>query len=79
MEKEKFKHKPGTGTLFWNEKSNEKQPDIKGTIVLPDGTEYRLSGWKKAGNRGEFFSMAIDTYNGGGSSQTSTSSNNLPF
>ena len=67
MEKEKFKHKPGKGSLFYNEKSNDKQPDVKGTIVLPNGEEYRISGWKKEGGKGEYYSLAIDTYNNNGS------------
>lgn len=58
---EKFKHKAGTGTMFFQEKAHEKQPDIKGTIVTPDGNEYRVSGWKRSGNKGDFYSLAIDT------------------
>jgi hypothetical protein len=64
--------------MFFNQKTNDKQPDIKGTIVLPDGQEYRISAWKKDGNKGEYYSLAVDTYNSGGITAT-TSSDGLPF
>lgn len=70
-----YKAKPGTGTLFNNEKSNERQPDMRGKIITPDGKEYKISAWKKEGQKGEFLSLAIDTYNQGGDG----SGNNLPF
>ena len=30
-----YKHKNGTGSLFFNEKKHDKQPDLRGTIVTP--------------------------------------------
>lgn len=70
-----YKHKPGQGTLFINEKSNERQPDMRGKIITPDGIEYKISAWKKQGAKGEFYSLAIDTYQKEGK----TDGNNLPF
>lgn len=70
---EKFKHKNGSGTMFNNEKTKDNQPDFKGTIVTPDGQEWRVSGWKKSNPKGEFISLAIeeprykDSAEGGGS------------
>jgi hypothetical protein len=61
---EKFKHKNGTGSLFANDKrTNEKQPVMKGTMVAPDGTEYRISAWERDGKSGKFFSLAIEPSN----------------
>lgn len=75
---DKFKHKNGTGTLFTNDKkTTEKQPSMRGSIVTPDGTEYRISAWKKDGKNGEFFSLAVDTYEG--FKQESTTGTDLPF
>ena len=75
-----YKHKNGTGSLFFNEKKHDKQPDLRGTIVTPDGQEFKISAWKRAGNKGEYFSVAIDQYE---KQQTepasSTGGNNLPF
>lgn len=73
---EKFKHKNGTGSLFLNDKrTNEKQPVMRGTMVSPDGTEYRISAWEKEGKQGKFFSLAIEAVNADSPGVT----NNLPF
>lgn len=77
-----YKHKNGTGTLFYNEKkSSEKHPDMKGTLITPDGVEYRVSVWKKSGMKGEFFSMALDQWQGGanpGASNPNPNPNPIP-
>lgn len=81
-----YKQKPGTGVLFANKnKQNEKHPSFKGTIALPDGTEYRISAWTKSGQKGEYLSLAIDQWDGN-KSQGNTApisgpspTNNLPF
>lgn len=75
---EKFKHKAGTGTLFFQEKAHEKQPDIKGTLVTPDGNEFKVSGWKKSGMKGEWYSLSVEVagqFNG----NQSTENSGLPF
>lgn len=57
---ESFKHKPGNGTLFKNQyKEKETQPDFNGTIVLQDGTEKQIAGWRKEGANGPFISLSI--------------------
>ncbi len=46
MEKEKYVHKEGNGSLFKNNyKEKENQPDLKGTMTGLDGKEYELAGW----------------------------------
>ena len=81
-----YKQKPGTGVLFTNKhKQNEKHPSFKGTIVLPDGTEFRISAWNKTSQNGDYISLAIDQWEGnktaGGPVPSSGPSptNNLPF
>lgn len=56
-----YEHRPGQGTLGKAKtKTKDTSPDLTGKIKLPDGKEYWLSGWiKKAGNGGEFYSLAI--------------------
>jgi len=56
-----YEHKPGQGTLGKaKNKTKDTSPDLTGKIKLPDGKEYWLSGWiKKAGNGGEFYSLAL--------------------
>ena len=50
------------GVLFKSDKrGNPKRPDWFGKIDI-DGKEYKLSGWNKTGQRGEFISIARDTY-----------------
>ena len=42
-----YEHKPGTGTLFANDKKgNDKAPDVKGEFNL-DGKIYKIAGWCK--------------------------------
>lgn len=36
-------------------KNNEKQPDLTGKCTI-NGKEYRMAGWKRTGNNGEFVS-----------------------
>tara|TARA_R100000664_G_scaffold9928_2_gene16508 strand:+ start:1095 stop:1355 length:261 start_codon:yes stop_codon:yes gene_type:complete len=52
----KFKNKNGYGSLFVNNyKEKETQPDYKGNIVLQDGTEKEIAGWKKQDKNGKYF------------------------
>lgn len=46
----------GGGSLFRNEKENDKQPDYRGEIML-DGKVYKLAGWIKDGKSGKFLSL----------------------
>ena len=42
-----YEHKPGTGTLFANDKKgNDKAPDAKGEFNL-DGKIYKIACWNK--------------------------------
>lgn len=45
------------GALFPNgKKTNEKQPDFKGSVTI-NGIKYDLAGWKKQGDNGAFISL----------------------
>ena len=48
------------GSIFRNDKkSEEKHPDMNGTINI-DGTEYWISGWKKVSKAGSgFISLSV--------------------
>ena len=53
---DKFKNKNGNGSLFVNNyKEKETQPDYKGSIVLQDGTEKQIAGWKKQDKNGKYY------------------------
>lgn len=44
MDKEKYVHKEGSGSLFKNNyKEKENQPDLKGTMTGLDGKEYEVA------------------------------------
>jgi hypothetical protein len=59
---EKFKHKPGQGSIFKNDKKEkESQPDYTGSANV-NGVDMRVALWVKEGQKGKFFSMAINTY-----------------
>lgn len=49
-----FEHKEGTGTLFKNEKQNDRQPDYRGTIVI-QGTTYEIAAWERTSQRGSSY------------------------
>jgi len=49
----KFQQKPGTWSLFKNDqKEHEEDRDFKGSLVLPDGAELWISGWKRKTKNG---------------------------
>ena len=51
---EKYVLPNGSGSLFKNSyKEKENQPDYKGTITLPDGSEKELAGWKGTTQSGD--------------------------
>jgi hypothetical protein len=51
----------GRGALFRHDEKTGDQPDYRGNITTPDGTEYWLSGWlktaKKTGRK--YFSLSM--------------------
>lgn len=49
-----FEHKEGQGSLFKNEKQNDRQPDFKGTINI-GGVTYEIAAWEKTSQRGGSF------------------------
>lgn len=46
-----YEHKEGQGSLFKNDKQNDRQPDYKGTIVI-GGTTYEIAAWEKTSKNG---------------------------
>ena len=46
-----YEHKEGQGSLFKNEKQNDRQPDYKGTIVIA-GKTYEVAAWERTSQRG---------------------------
>lgn len=49
-----YEHKEGQGSLFKNEKQNDRQPDYKGTILI-GGVTYRIVAWEKTSQSGTKF------------------------
>lgn len=51
----------GQGSLFKNEKkTTDKHPNLKGRLMLPDGSVYWVSGWTKETSAGEkWISLAL--------------------
>ena len=49
-----------SGALFKNDKKEkDSQPDLKGRVMLPDGTVHWLSAWTKQGASGKWISLQI--------------------
>lgn len=46
-----YEHKDGQGSMFRNEKQNDRQPDYKGTIMI-NGTVYEIAGWERTSQKG---------------------------
>jgi len=46
-----YEHKEGQGSLFVNEKKNDRQPDFRGSIMIK-GVMYEIVGWKKTSKSG---------------------------
>tara|TARA_R100000935_G_scaffold56548_1_gene88342 strand:- start:1340 stop:1621 length:282 start_codon:yes stop_codon:yes gene_type:complete len=56
QDKEKYKHKDGSGSLFKNKyKDTETKPDYKGTCTDPSGKIWELAGWASKTNEGESY------------------------
>ena len=48
-----------TGSLFKNDrKSKEVHPDVTGSVKV-NGVEYYVSGWRKSGAKGDFYSLSF--------------------
>jgi hypothetical protein len=55
-----YELKPNSGNLFVNTyKKDDKHPDYKGSIRLPDGTLMNIAAWLKKGQKGEFYSLSL--------------------
>ena len=71
-----YEQKPGTGTLFKNDKKSDKQPDYRGRIVDQSGKEWALAAWVKEGKKGKFLSLKMDEPR---PQDPKNDSNELPF
>lgn len=49
-----FIRKEGQGSLFENERQNERQPNYRGVIVI-NGKEYELAAWERTSQRGTHY------------------------
>lgn len=49
-----YEHIEGHGSMFCNEKQNDRQPDYKGTIVI-EGISYEISVWEKTARSGKVY------------------------
>ena len=55
-----YEHREGQGSLFKNDKKNERQPDFKGTIMIK-GTLYNISAWSRTAQNGrEYISLQAE-------------------
>ena len=55
-----YEHKEGQGSLFKNDKQNDRQPDLKGTIMIK-GVLYNVSGWNRTSQGGrEYISLQAE-------------------
>lgn len=59
-----YEQKEGQGSLFKNDKkTNEKQPDYNGSIMV-DGKSHKLAGWvREAKNGKKFLSLKVESTN----------------
>ena len=52
-----YEHKEGQGSLFKNDRQNDRQPDFKGTILI-GGTTYEIAAWNRTSQNGrEYLSL----------------------
>ncbi len=55
-----YQQKEGQGSLFRNEKQNERQPDFRGTILIK-GITYNISAWNRTSQNGrEYISLQAE-------------------
>ena len=68
-----YEQKPNSGSVFPNDKKgNDKAPDLKGTFNI-NGKPYQIALWQRHGNKGTFYSVAIQ------GPQAKKDSDGLPF
>jgi uncharacterized protein (DUF736 family) len=73
-----------TGAIFTNEKTSDKQPDMKGKINV-EGKEYEIAVWLKTSKAGNpFWSLKLQepreaSPQGAAIKSTSEKINDLPF
>lgn len=59
-----YQHKEGQGSLFKNEKQNERQPDLRGSIMIK-GVTYNISAWNRTSQNGrQYLSLQAEEQNG---------------
>lgn len=59
-----YQHKEGQGSLFKNEKQNERQPDFRGSIMVK-GVTYNISAWNRTSQNGrQYLSLQAEEQNG---------------
>ena len=59
-----YQHKEGQGSLFKNEKQNERQPDFRGSIMIK-GVTYNISAWTRTSQNGrQYLSLQAEEQNG---------------
>ena len=59
-----YQHKEGQGSLFKNEKQNERQPDFRGSIMIK-GVTYNISAWNRTSQNGrQYLSLQAEEQNG---------------
>ena len=55
-----FDQKPGTGSIFKNDKKANNHPDYRGQIITPSGEKLDLSLWLKISQKGvKYFSVSV--------------------
>ena len=55
-----YEHREGQGSLFKNDKKNDRQPDFKGTIMI-GGVLYSISAWNRTAQNGrEYISLQAE-------------------
>lgn len=59
-----YEHKEGQGSLFKNEKQNDRQPDMKGTVMIK-GVLYEVAAWNRTSQSGrEYVSLQVSERSG---------------
>jgi len=55
-----YQQKEGQGSLFKNDKQNDRQPDFRGTILIK-GVTYNISAWNRTSQNGrEYISLQAE-------------------
>jgi len=64
-----YEQREGQGSLFKNEKQNDRQPDFKGTIMIK-GVLYNVSAWNRTSQNGrDYISLQAEEKQASGSYQ----------